>query len=218
LISSSSGADARLARLEQRLNQLADDVKAADTPHTVRVDKSPPKRAPAVRRGPPKSGPRIMPAASPSQQHTVVSGDTLSKIAAGHYGGSSMRFVNAIFDANRALLTSPDQLRPGMELVLPTIEGVITPRSAKSSASLETDNRRTSLPQPEVPRTPSRWYQIQQDDRYVSIAREQLGDARRWPEIHELNKDKFPDPGLIRTGVRIRLPLKLVAAATERRR
>ena len=53
---------------------------------------------------------------------------------------------------------------------------------------------------------------MQKNDRYVSIAREQLGDASRWREIHELNKDKFPDPQRIREGVRIRLPSTVVAS------
>jgi nucleoid-associated protein YgaU len=34
-----------------------------------------------------------------------------------------------------------------------------------------------------------------------------LGSAARWMEIAELNKDIFPDPAMIRYGVRIRLPL-----------
>lgn len=52
-----------------------------------------------------------------------------------------------------------------------------------------------------------RWYQIQSNDRLISIARDELGDSRRWKEILDLNRDRIPDPNRIRTGVRIRLPL-----------
>jgi hypothetical protein len=51
----------------------------------------------------------------------------------------------------------------------------------------------------------------------MGIAREQLGDVRRWREIYELNKDKFPDPQFIREGVRIKLPAAPVGAGEEER-
>jgi len=44
-----------------------------------------------------------------------------------------------------------------------------------------------------------------------------LGDAARWRELHELNKDKFPDPKMIREGVRIKLPTTKVPAPAEGR-
>ena len=47
---------------------------------------------------------------------------------------------------------------------------------------------------------------MKKGDRYATIAREHLGDARRWQEIAELNREIFPDPSKIRYGVRIRLP------------
>jgi hypothetical protein len=52
----------------------------------------------------------------------------------------------------------------------------------------------------------------------MSIAREQLGDAARWKELHLLNRDKFPDPGRIREGVRIKLPAVKGLALAEPRR
>ena len=51
-----------------------------------------------------------------------------------------------------------------------------------------------------------KWYQIKPKDRYTKIAREQLGDATRWREIFEMNKEVFSDPNMIRPGVRIKLP------------
>jgi nucleoid-associated protein YgaU len=58
-----------------------------------------------------------------------------------------------------------------------------------------------------------KWYQVKKNDRFASIARDQLGDAGRWQEVYELNKDKFPDPQKIREGVRIKLPAPVVLAA-----
>ena len=50
-------------------------------------------------------------------RHTVASGESLSKIAK-HYYGNAMKY-NAIFDANRNLLSNPDVIHPGQELVIP---------------------------------------------------------------------------------------------------
>lgn len=158
-----------------------------------------------------------------ARRYTVVPGDTLSKIAAVHLGSGSPAVINAIFDANRQVLSSPDVLRVGVELVLPVIRGVLGSSSARSVTGAPTPVRPTlaqptqggstfrsvtkqaSKPPPHV-----RWYQIRKNDRYISIARRQLGDARRWREVYELNKDKFPDPQRIREGVRIKLPLTAV--------
>ena len=63
-----------------------------------------------------------------------------------------------------------------------------------------------------------RWYQIKKNDRYVSIAREQLGNGNRWKELYELNRDKFPDPQRIREGVRIRIPTDDILSMSGARR
>lgn len=52
------------------------------------------------------------------QRYTVRNGDTLSRIA-GRLLGKTSRF-DEIFAANRDLLASPDDLRPGMVLVIPS--------------------------------------------------------------------------------------------------
>lgn len=51
------------------------------------------------------------------RSYTVQSGDTLSKIAKEFYGNAND--YNRIFEANRDKLESPDQIRPGQELVIP---------------------------------------------------------------------------------------------------
>lgn len=154
---------------------------------------------------------------SPSKVYEVRPGDTLYGIAGRLYGSKSASVVRAIYEANRSAMPSPNAIRVGQRLTLPAL-----PESAPATPP-------TSVREP--PRTPTsappaaaqddaglyRWYKVQKDDRYVTIAREQLGDAGRWREIYELNKDKFPDPDKIRDGVRIRLPAAALADARERR-
>ncbi|MEL6625237.1 MAG: LysM peptidoglycan-binding domain-containing protein [Bacteroidota bacterium] len=51
--------------------------------------------------------------------HTVVSGDSLSKIAKEYYG-DPMKYT-AIFDANTDVLKDPNVIHPGQELKLPNL-------------------------------------------------------------------------------------------------
>jgi hypothetical protein len=51
------------------------------------------------------------------RRYTVQSGDSLSKIAKQFYGDSNA--YNKIFEANRNVLTDPDKIKPGQELVIP---------------------------------------------------------------------------------------------------
>ena len=52
--------------------------------------------------------------------YTVVSGDTLGKIAKEHYGKASKYPV--IFEANKPMLEHPDRIYPGQVLRIPPIE------------------------------------------------------------------------------------------------
>jgi len=52
--------------------------------------------------------------------YTVVSGDSLSKIAKAHYG-DAMKYP-VIFEANRPMLTDPDKIYPGQVLRIPALE------------------------------------------------------------------------------------------------
>ncbi len=52
-----------------------------------------------------------------SQWHTVVGGDTLSKIAKKFYGDANK--YPAIFEANRPMLSHPDKIYPGQMLRIP---------------------------------------------------------------------------------------------------
>ncbi|MBI1193838.1 MAG: LysM peptidoglycan-binding domain-containing protein [Bacteroidetes bacterium] len=50
-------------------------------------------------------------------KHTVKSGESLSKIAKHYYDNASDYTV--IFEANRNILSNPDLIHPGQELVIP---------------------------------------------------------------------------------------------------
>lgn len=206
------------AEQRERQRALQEHLDALDT-GTGRQEAS---RRPASSTGPRVSRTRNnTPAATPSPRYTTKPGDTLTRIVAAHYGRPAPAVINAVFEANRTVLSDPDMLPVNVELVLPPIRGIArsTPpndgshgaRSTQPAAQSAGDRTQTDAGS-------SRWYQIRKDDRYISIAREQLGDTNRWREIYELNKDKFPDPQRIREGVRIKLPSASTAIAEGRQR
>ena len=51
--------------------------------------------------------------------YTVVSGDSLSKIAKKYYG-NPMKYPE-IFEANKPMLTNPDKIYPGQVLRIPNL-------------------------------------------------------------------------------------------------
>ena len=59
------------------------------------------------------------PAGSESQYHDVVSGDTLSAIAKKYYGDANK--YNAIFEANKPMLSDPNKIYPGQKLRIPAL-------------------------------------------------------------------------------------------------
>jgi nucleoid-associated protein YgaU len=59
------------------------------------------------------------------------------------------------------------------------------------------------------------WYTIKPGETLAKIAREKLGDEKLWRQLHEINRDRIPNPNVVPSGVTIRLPKKedLIVAA-----
>lgn len=49
-------------------------------------------------------------------------------------------------------------------------------------------------------------YEVKPGDSLSKIAKEVLGDAGRWKEIFEANKDQISDPNIIRVGQKLKIP------------
>ncbi|WP_051656423.1 LysM peptidoglycan-binding domain-containing protein [Butyrivibrio sp. AE3004] len=71
-----------------------------------------------------------------------------------------------------------------------------------SEAVSETNDIQESA---DAPETPGTTYIVQPGDCLVKIAIQQLGDANKWIEIYELNKDIIKNPSLIRKGQELKL-------------
>jgi nucleoid-associated protein YgaU len=91
--------------------QLADDSTAAKSTSAVSADQPSPTTAVASTANQPAQNTET------HQIYHVVAGDTLTKIATKFYGDSAKWDV--IFEANKAALPSPSDLRVGQTLVIP---------------------------------------------------------------------------------------------------
>jgi len=201
---------------------------------------APPKLPARPRR---ENRPRRSTPAQPGPQspgeYVVRETDNLTRIARRIYGSDSPALVRAIFEANRDRLADIDTVRVGQKLVLPpwpaktnftavrdfapaAVHIRQTPprpkslrsgRSATGRALAAPPAKSPTRHRPNTGHQTFRYYVVKKHETYSKIAREQLGDAKRWKELAELNKDIFPDPDHIRPGVRIRLPVDALAAA-----
>jgi nucleoid-associated protein YgaU len=54
-----------------------------------------------------------------SVEHKVLRGDTLSGISKRYYGSSHPRYIERLLDANKGVISAPEDLRPGQVLKIP---------------------------------------------------------------------------------------------------
>jgi nucleoid-associated protein YgaU len=77
--------------------------------------------------------------------------------------------------------------------------------AAKREAQLRAAKERAAKAR-ELAAAKARTYVVQPGDSLSKIAKEVLGDASRWPEIFEANKDQIKDPNLIHPGQELKMP------------
>jgi nucleoid-associated protein YgaU len=169
--------------------------------------------------------------------YIVVEGDTLASIAKKAYGPEEgNRIINnkRIFEANRNILKSQNDIVVGQELVIPPpakpapkpdavlpktlfekVEAIgkrQVPAPDKAEAAKQTPPKtepaRQAAPkkEPAKPVTSERWYVVQDGDNLWKIASTQLGAGARYEEIVKLNGDVLKDGVNVGIGTRLRLP------------
>jgi nucleoid-associated protein YgaU len=167
---------------------------------------------------------RTTQAASAGTRHLVQPGETLTRIVRRHYGADDAATLKRVFDANRNGMSDLNTLVVGTELMLPDgLGGPATgPALANAAGRADLQDPRTerSAAKEEAGRRAERWYVVKPGDVLSTVAQQELGSSRRWREIAALNKDIMPDPGRVRPGTRLRLPIngmQTVDAGTSRR-
>jgi|GEM_PF-4105192 len=128
-----------------------------------------------------------------AQTIEVKSGQTLSEIAQAHLGGASRWPL--LLKANRDQLRSPEQLRPGMKLRLPTVE---QPQTTASQQVTQTASRR--------PASAGKSYVVRDGDTLSSIAKRMLGNESKWDDIFQANRRTLRDPDDLTVGMELTIP------------
>lgn len=161
--------------------------------------------------------------------YVIQPGDTVSRIAKLHYGTATPSIIEAIAQANRDLLPNVDRIAAGQSIRLPDLDDARLRRPSRVTQATPTrpaariaDGRQADRGGSRVVDGANpvrggkgwRWYTVKKGDVLSRVAAAQLGSAKRWPELADLNKDIFPDAGRIRDGVRIRIPSPSAAAHT----
>lgn len=154
--------------------------------------------------------------------YVVQDGDNLAKIAQKFYGseiGNKTINVNRIFEANRKILKSPDDIQIGQKLIIPLLkdegEGVFSGslfERIKSTIGLKPSSSDTprKTPVKSRPKPPAqkqvRYYTVRDGDSLWRIADKQLGDKERFREIIKLNA--LDDEDYLTVGQRLMIPVK----------
>lgn len=173
--------------------------------------------------------------------HVVEPGECLGKIAARFYGRATPSRIQAIFDANRDVLTDQHAVRANDRLQIPNLPADGPPR-LETAAVVDAMNRARNAPgrttgglriPPPIsdvsaapsPRRPSaiasvpvdgafRWYQTRSGDSLSRIAKKELGNSALFDRLFRMNRDRIEDKHKLKTGIRIRLPLAAASAAS----
>jgi len=84
-------------------------------------------------------------------------------------------------------------------------------RKADSELKRRSASRRTRSSKTQRRGSRYRWYRVKRNQSLSTIARDQLGNGRRWHEIWKLNKGRLRRPNHLPAGTRIKVPLAVPA-------
>lgn len=154
--------------------------------------------------------------------YVVQDGDNLAEIAQKFYGtvrGNKTINVNRIFEANRRLLKSPDDISVGQKLIIPLLKDEaksvfngglferIKSTIGRTRSSTTTPTKTPAKPRPKPPAArQTKPYIVRAGDSVWRIADKQLGDKERFREIIKLNA--MEDEDYLTVGQRLLIPVR----------
>lgn len=150
------------------------------------------------------------------KNYVVTEGDNLALIAKKFYGeeeGNKKVNIAKIFEANRQLLKSPDEIQVGQQLVIPPLgdlsseekkeKGILSGSLFEKIVSIGRERLSSGKQvQPEA----GKLYAVREGDSLWRIAAEQLGDGSRYTEIVKLNADLLSDENSLAVGMSLKIP------------
>jgi nucleoid-associated protein YgaU len=192
---------------DDSISKTADDQVEPAALVPITNDKTKAKKTESVKPALPKS-------------YVVAEGDNLAVIAQKFYGaeeGNKRINVTRIFQANRTMLESPDEVYVGQELTIPPLptstpdkDKIGSAFSRKVFEKVESIGKRwLSADRPKAGKAKqSMQYVVRVGDSLWQIAAERLGDGSRYKEISRLNADTFEDEDSLAVGMRLKMPAR----------
>jgi nucleoid-associated protein YgaU len=155
--------------------------------------------------------------AIPPKIYVVDEGDTLAVIARKFYGsreGSKKINIARIFEANRKLLKSPDEIGVGQKLIIPPLLAsvpdkgkIVNVLSGTEFTKVESVGKKHLLANGRQAEQNS-GYVVREGDSLWQIAAEQLGNGSRCSEIAELNAGVLDGGDNLSVGMRLKMPAR----------
>ena len=149
--------------------------------------------------------------------YTVSKGDNLAIIAKKFYGsdnGNKRINITRLFEHNRKLMKSPDEIYQGQKLIIPALPASAENNSRSSiilaSPALErveSIGKRHLADNGCEPKTSKR-YVVQEGDSLWRIAAKTLEDGSRYGEIAKLNAGILQDEDTLVVGMRLKVPAR----------
>lgn len=174
--------DARLVRGARKANRGATNKTA---------DPAVSKRPVPLSAGQPKT--KISSSGVATDIHRVQPGDTFTSLAQGYYGDA--KYAGFLRSSNPQL-NGTARLTVGSMIKIP-------PRPTGPMLLAKQPKKRRV----DVKSASQRFYTVKPRDSFYKIARDQLGDAKRWEELFELNKALVHgDARKLQPGQKVRLP------------
>ena len=147
--------------------------------------------------------------------YVVTEGDSLAAIAKKFYGpqeGDKKINITRIFEANRKLLSSPDEIYAGQKLIIPPLPAAASgkDRSANTfsgSEFIEVESiGRRYLPTNTEQTKQYRLHTVREGETLWQIAADKLGNGNRYGEIVKLNADILKDEDSLFVGMSLKIP------------
>jgi len=148
------------------------------------------------------------------KSYVVVEGDNLAVIAKKFYGdekGNKTINVTRIFQANRKLLGSPDEICIGQKLIIPPLPASAPDKSKTENvfpASIFEKVKSIGQRYLSSDGRKGKQHIVREGDSLWKIAVEQLGDGSRYTEIAKLNADILDDEDTLSIGMRLKMPAR----------
>ncbi len=149
------------------------------------------------------------------REHKAEPGDSVSKWASRYLGGNTKTNRELIVSANPSLQKDPNKVIVGRTYMIPTAPGEAPVSSANAASAPQPPAQLETAAGPTVVSATEYFYTVKEGDSLWKIANDQLGKPAAVAAIKELNKDALRGGDTVMVGMKLRLPGRPIAQASN---